>query len=116
MNKKLIRLTESDLHKIVNESVNKILKEGIASKGMRKQMFDKAYPKENDGNNYTTLRDILDGSERIYEIVPKVEQYLDQYCNNGHYSRWTSFGNSLYQDAVELEKKLNKIYNDYLNK
>ena len=27
MNKKLIRLTESDLHKIVKESVNKILKE-----------------------------------------------------------------------------------------
>lgn len=29
MNKKLIRLTESDLHRIVNESVNKVLKEGI---------------------------------------------------------------------------------------
>lgn len=27
MNKKLIRLTESDLHRIVKESVNKILKE-----------------------------------------------------------------------------------------
>ena len=27
MNKKLIRLTESDLHKIVKESVNKVLKE-----------------------------------------------------------------------------------------
>ena len=29
MNKKLIRLTESDLHKIVKESVNKVLKEDI---------------------------------------------------------------------------------------
>ena len=28
MNKKLIRLTEQDLHRIVKESVNKILKEG----------------------------------------------------------------------------------------
>lgn len=27
MNKKLIRLTETDLHKIINESVNIILKE-----------------------------------------------------------------------------------------
>lgn len=27
MNKKLIRLTESDLHRIIKESVNKILKE-----------------------------------------------------------------------------------------
>ena len=29
MNKKLIRLTESDLHRIVKKSVNKVLKEGI---------------------------------------------------------------------------------------
>ena len=29
MNKKLIRLTESDLHRIVKESVNKTLKEGL---------------------------------------------------------------------------------------
>ena len=29
MNKKLIRLTEGDLHKIVKESVDKIIKEGI---------------------------------------------------------------------------------------
>lgn len=29
MNKKLIKLTESDLHKIVKESVNRILKEEI---------------------------------------------------------------------------------------
>ena len=29
MDKKLIRLTESDLHRIVKESVNRILKEGI---------------------------------------------------------------------------------------
>ena len=28
MNKKLIRLTESDLHKIVKESVNRVMKEG----------------------------------------------------------------------------------------
>jgi hypothetical protein len=29
MNKKLIRITESDLHKIVKESVNRVLREGI---------------------------------------------------------------------------------------
>ena len=29
MNKKLIRLTETDLHRIVKESVNKVLREGI---------------------------------------------------------------------------------------
>ena len=31
MNKELIRLTESDLHRIVNESVNKILKEAYGT-------------------------------------------------------------------------------------
>lgn len=30
MNKKLIKLTESDLHKIVKKSVNKLLNEGLA--------------------------------------------------------------------------------------
>ena len=30
MNKKLIKLTESNLHKIVKESVNKLLNEGLA--------------------------------------------------------------------------------------
>jgi signal transduction histidine kinase len=34
-NKKLIRLTESDLHRIVRESVNKILKESIQKKKLR---------------------------------------------------------------------------------
>ena len=29
MNKKLIRLTESDLHRIVKKSVNKVLREGV---------------------------------------------------------------------------------------
>ena len=31
MNKKLIRLTESDLHRIVKESVNRIIKESLSS-------------------------------------------------------------------------------------
>ena len=35
MNKKLIRLTESDLHKIVKESVNKILMEAAQSEGVQ---------------------------------------------------------------------------------
>lgn len=37
MNKKLIRLTESDLHRIVKESVNRILNEyGNTSVGQKK--------------------------------------------------------------------------------
>ena len=40
MNKKLIRLTESDLHKIVKESVDKILKEMDLNPRMNMNTFD----------------------------------------------------------------------------
>ena len=43
MNKKLIRLTESDLHNIVKESVNRILKESLDSHMMiddKNRVFD----------------------------------------------------------------------------
>ena len=42
MNKKLIRLTESDLHRIVKESVNKIVKEGFdEGMGVASMLTDK---------------------------------------------------------------------------
>ena len=40
MNKRLIRLTESDLHKIVKESVNRILRESDGYMKWTKQVFD----------------------------------------------------------------------------
>ena len=50
MNKKLIRLTEGDLHKIVKESVNKILSEiGDTSRGCK--MLGRAYHKANKTND-----------------------------------------------------------------
>jgi len=39
MNKKLIRLTESDLHKIVKQSVGKILKEGTTNRGVTEMWY-----------------------------------------------------------------------------
>ena len=51
MNKKLIRLTESDLHRIVKESVNKVLNEiGGTSSGFYDRMLQK-YNRFNDGSN-----------------------------------------------------------------
>ena len=48
MNKKLIRLTESDLHKIVKESVNRILKEGFTKPSNWKDTpFKGTYEDEN---------------------------------------------------------------------
>lgn len=42
MNKKLIRLTESDLHRIVKQSVNKILKEGVGDNAYLQQNIQQA--------------------------------------------------------------------------
>ena len=55
MNKKRIRLTESDLHKIVKESVNRVLNEDYAS-------------------NYDEL--IRDEMYRLYDLEPKLPQHL----------------------------------------
>ena len=54
--KKLIRLTESDLRKIIKESVNRILKEGEYS--MPNSVFDKyAYDYDNALANANSLED-----------------------------------------------------------
>lgn len=91
-----------------------VIKKCKVSKGMRKQMFDLAYQDDRGDNNYISLRDILDGSEQPNEILPKVEKYLDEYCNNSHFSRWTNFGDSLYQEAMYLAKQLSNIYDEFL--
>lgn len=43
MSKKLIRLTESDLHRIVKESVNRILKEGLYDTDEDNEIYDVGY-------------------------------------------------------------------------
>jgi len=92
MNKKLIRLTESDLHRIVKESVNRILNEigntkdgrnkirkAIANKdakGFDNDMdgkFEKPF-KANDGNEY---------SNKHFGKIANVEKYM----NDSPYSK-----------------------------
>jgi hypothetical protein len=63
MNKKLIRLTESDLHRIVKESVNRILREASynINSPEYKQMYDNGnrWPDEMDDTALTN-REISD--------------------------------------------------------
>ena len=60
MNKKLIRLTEGDLHKIVKESVNKILSEiGDTSRGCK--MLGRAYHKANKANDIVRGQKLFEG-------------------------------------------------------
>ena len=44
MSKKLIRLTESDLHRIVKESVKKILKESIDFEEIEERVYEVSRP------------------------------------------------------------------------
>ena len=76
MNKKLIRLTESDIHRIVKESVNRILKEAysdIYGDGFGinypKNMYDNAYffsntPEEFD-ERMKERQEYLNGQNRL---------------------------------------------------
>lgn len=57
---------------------------------------------DNDDNGYIRVVDIVPDTTDVDDILPMVEEYLDENCSNGHYSRWTSFGNDLYNDAVAL--------------
>ena len=75
MNKKLIRLTESDLHKIVKESVNRVINE-VALKGKSGKTYSlhgndeeswdivsRLRQKKSGNSNYNTMRDEKNAEE-----------------------------------------------------
>jgi len=62
--KQIIRLTESDLHKLVKESVNKILKEVHGIPDPSDYLDDEPGNREDDDDEY---EDDLDWDERYYE-------------------------------------------------
>ena len=61
MSKKLIRLTEQDLHRIVKESVNKILNEGVS--------FDETIKSIKDLCNDTNMT-VEFGQKYVYDGIP----------------------------------------------
>lgn len=73
MNKKLIRLTENDLHKIVKESVNRVLNETIPSKVASKKdaidyingVYDMCEELKEMGSNILSVRNIYP-YEKVY--------------------------------------------------
>ena len=84
MNKKLIRLTESDLHKIVKESVHKILKESILD-NMDLQVDRKRYGKfwlrdKNTWIEFNAEAWIEDG--RVMCNVDSDDRRGSQMCNS----------------------------------
>jgi hypothetical protein len=61
MNKKLIKLTESDLHRIVKESVNRILRENSRRKSRMIKEGGHLYHKDEDGNVWTNSKETYRG-------------------------------------------------------
>ena len=94
MNKKTIRLNESDLHRIIKESVNKVLKESLDSHMMiddKNRVFD-AFQKlihtmiwEN--NNIGGDESILNDAENRY-LQEHGEKYLEMLWNSVQKYTW----------------------------
>jgi hypothetical protein len=116
MNKKLIRLTESDLHKIVKESVSKIINEiGDTPKGQdalgqvrgradkRSKLLGGAM-----GNKYRKISH--DAQEKAYSQGEK--HGFDIYDPNGAYDKGISKG---YEKALAKEPRLHKIVKEDYN-
>ncbi len=80
----------------------------VMKKNIRKQIFASVMDVRND--NRVGLSDILSGHELPDEIISKVVNYLDENCSNGYFSRWTAFGNGIYNDAVKLVSELEAKY------
>ena len=71
MNKKLIRLTESDIHRIVKESVNRILKEAYSD--IYGDGFGINYPK----NMYDNAYSFSDTPEEFDKRMKERQKYLN---------------------------------------
>lgn len=54
-----------------------------------------------------TLRDVLAGVTPA-KANDVLVNWLDANCSNGHFSHWTSFGNSLYNDFIRVMDYLHK--------
>ena len=97
MNKKLIRLTESDLHRIVKESVNRIIKEAADI-----DAFDDDYEMYSD------------------QFKPKegsIEQRITEKLNNVNnlvYQAFEEFGNLVFEEGVKEEYPILQEYYDSL--
>jgi len=88
--KKLIRLTESDLHKIVKESTKKILKEITMNKNIIKKWGRIEQALGSDGMvselfqylDADTIADFVNTIENTYDIEENDDDSYDEYINN----------------------------------
>lgn len=84
------------------------------SKSMRTQLFNVALAEmpEQENNCYDII-DVISPSTKLGEIIPAMEKWLDKNCSNGHFSRWTAFGSSLYERTEAFVRRLKSVYKEY---
>ncbi len=75
MDKNLVRLTENDLHKIIKESVNKILKEDLDNNSLRNELLnikndvDEAIKSCEKGNAKAAIYDLSGASSTLRYLI-----------------------------------------------
>ena len=82
MNKKLIRLTESDLHRIVKESVNRMLRENVEYE----QLYDKIQDVTNDINNFCGFARMNNSASDEYtqQLMDRLSDLSSQLSDTAH--------------------------------
>lgn len=91
MNKKIIRLTEQDLHRIVKESVNRVLKEYTGNFGYTDDNAPSNRPTIGTSEYYRRNDKMQIGQEPIYN---NARNWDDPYYNRMENMGLNSIGNS----------------------
>ena len=100
MNKKLMRLTESDLHRIVKESVKRILRENSRRKSRMIKEDGHLYHKDEDGNVWTN-------SKETYRGVPG-----STYISHGEWADPEVLWDGVELNVTDIEEGLWYSYKD----
>ena len=85
---------------------------------MTDKKMRKIYAQELEGleserwDSNISLFDIMPSYMDIDEILPYVEEWLDENCSNGHFSRWTDRGDSIFFQADDFVERLRKLYGE----
>ena len=90
--KQLIRLTESDLHKIIRESVNNLLVEA-SNNNIKKKYINKLYKGVQDLTSHIYKDDNWSSAMKAFDIINNIigsDGELNVWCENGGY--WKGAG------------------------
>ena len=111
MNKKLIRLTEQDLHKVIKESVQKILNEGLASSWLKQAARQHGGIRSVNKKYQLDKNDLTNNLIRLKkgENIPwQLNQFVDDVCEFKDGSKYVIIKPE-YQKDLEVKEKLESI-------